>query len=58
MYYIICKAEAVIMITFLNEIAQKQWFNFLSWDYFYSAGYFGFDQLNRLFFNENLNTSR
>jgi hypothetical protein len=51
-------AEAIIMITLLNKIVQKQWFNFFSWGYFNSAGYFELDQLNRLFFDENLNISR
>lgn len=37
------------MITFLNEIAQRQWFNFFNWDYFYSADYFELNQLNRCF---------
>ncbi|EIW17072.1 hypothetical protein SAMN04515679_1931 [Pelosinus fermentans] len=45
------------MITFLTKRFGNQYFSFFSWGYFYSAGYFGMYQMNRLL-NESLNTSR
>jgi hypothetical protein len=37
------------MIILLNKMVQKRWFNFFSWGYFHSAGYFELIQLNRIF---------
>jgi hypothetical protein len=43
------------MTTPLKKTIQKQYFYFFSWGYFYSAGYFSLEKLNRLVFNENFN---
>lgn len=45
------------MISLLNKTVQNQYFSFFSWGYFYSAGYFTFNEFNRMFYDENLYTS-
>ncbi len=45
------------MTTHLNKPIAQTYFYFFSWGYLYSAGYFAWKKMNRLFLSENLDVS-